>query len=87
MKLDKIKFANLVSWISCKFGDKLSTADLEELDNLIDIDTTPFPFTTDAPKIKTAWTKDELRAKISVFNASRLAGTAKDVVKEFIESL
>lgn len=128
MKLDRIKFAYVASWLSSKFGDRLSTTDLEEFDNLIDIEPlerseqftstaehtnkllelmqgdnmlgaikqyrmlTGMPLQESKEMIKkywieTAWTKDELIAKTKFFSPSRVAGTATDLVREFIESL
>lgn len=38
MKLDKIKFASLVGFISCRYALTITQDDMHEIDNLIDID-------------------------------------------------
>ena len=38
MKLDKLKFAQLVSWISHNTGSVLANDEIVDLDNLIDVD-------------------------------------------------
>ena len=43
MKLDKLKFAQLVSWISHNTGSVLANDEIVDLDNLIDVDVPDVP--------------------------------------------